>query len=140
MASKTKPQERSRIAREPKGYDFSNGVRGSVLPHGGKTRITMWIDDYVLEWFREEANRECRGYQTAINDALAAHTRKMHPTLPEIIRDIVRTELEAHHRDSDARPISVVSALRARRASPTGRAAARVAKSAGPRSVTKPKR
>ncbi|MBC5810876.1 MAG: BrnA antitoxin family protein [Candidatus Eremiobacteraeota bacterium] len=97
MASKTKLAVRSREPREPKSYDFSGGVRGAALPHNGKTRITIWIDDYILDWFREEADRECRGYQTSINDALAAHTRAKLPTLPEIIRDIVRTELEAHN-------------------------------------------
>ena len=51
-------------------YDFSKGKRGSVLPHKGKTRITIFIDTDILNWFRDESEREGQGYQTAINQAL----------------------------------------------------------------------
>jgi hypothetical protein len=53
----------------------------------------MWVDTDVLEWFREQAEREGRGYQTAMNEALAAYAREDHRPLPEIVRDIVRDEL-----------------------------------------------
>ena len=46
-------------------YDFSKGKRGSVIPQRGKTRITIFIDTEILEWFGDEAEREGRGYQTA---------------------------------------------------------------------------
>ena len=36
----------------------------------GKTRITIYLDDDVLETFRERADQAGRGYQTMINDAL----------------------------------------------------------------------
>lgn len=32
----------------------------------------MWIDTDVLNAFREAAERECKGYQTTINEALRA--------------------------------------------------------------------
>jgi uncharacterized protein (DUF4415 family) len=51
-------------------YDFSKGKRGPVILHKGKTRITIFIDTDILEWFKDEAEREGRGYQTAINQAL----------------------------------------------------------------------
>ena len=35
-----------------KEYDFSKGKRGSVIPHKNKTRITIWIDTDILEWFK----------------------------------------------------------------------------------------
>jgi len=76
-------------------YDFSHGRRGAVLPHEGKTRITMWIDSNILNWFRAQAEHEGRGYQTAINDALKAFTREDHRPLPEVVRDVVRKELRA---------------------------------------------
>ena len=36
-----------------KEYDFSKGKRGPIIPLApGKTRITIRIDDDVLEWFK----------------------------------------------------------------------------------------
>lgn len=36
-------------------YDFSTGKRGAIDPMPrGKTRITIRIDDDVLDWFRGE--------------------------------------------------------------------------------------
>lgn len=89
----------SRTTRESRGkassYDFSRGRRGVVLPHEGKTRITMWIDSETLNWFRAWAEREGRGYQTAMNDALKAFTDEDHRPLPEVVREVVRKELRA---------------------------------------------
>ena len=81
--------------RKTNSYDFRRGRRGAVLPHEGKTRITMWVDSDVLNWFRAHAEREGRGYQTAMNDALKAFTREDHRPLPEVVRDVVRKELRA---------------------------------------------
>lgn len=62
-------------------YDFSKARRASVIPHlaklqaasnPGKTRITIMLDDDVIEAFRARAEAEGRGYQTAINAALRA--------------------------------------------------------------------
>ncbi len=36
-------------------YDFSKGKRGAVIPRKGNTRITIFIDTEILEWFRDEA-------------------------------------------------------------------------------------
>ena len=33
-------------------YDFSRGRRGAVVPQRGKTRITMYVDNDVLDAFR----------------------------------------------------------------------------------------
>ena len=36
-----------------KEYDFRKGKLGAVVPVGpGKTRITIRIDDDILDWFR----------------------------------------------------------------------------------------
>jgi uncharacterized protein (DUF4415 family) len=32
-------------------YEFSKAKRGAVIPQTGKTRITIYIDDDVLETF-----------------------------------------------------------------------------------------
>ena len=51
-------------------FDFSQGKRGAVIPTTGKTRITMYLDDDVLESFRAKAIAEGKGYQAMINDVL----------------------------------------------------------------------
>jgi uncharacterized protein (DUF4415 family) len=53
-------------------YDFSKGIRGPIVkPEPGKTRITIRIDDEVLDWFREQVHAAGGGnYQTDMNDAL----------------------------------------------------------------------
>ncbi len=51
-------------------YDFSKAKRGAVIASPGKTRITIMLDNDVLDAFRTRAEAEGRGYQTAINDAL----------------------------------------------------------------------
>ncbi len=56
-----------------KEYDFSKGKRGAVVSPKGKTRITIYLDDEVLDRFRLTAERSGKGYQTLINDALRAH-------------------------------------------------------------------
>jgi uncharacterized protein (DUF4415 family) len=51
-------------------YDLSNAVRGPVLRSSGKARITIMLDNAVLQHFRLEAKLKGVGYQTAINAAL----------------------------------------------------------------------
>jgi uncharacterized protein (DUF4415 family) len=53
-------------------YDVSKAKRGAVIASPGKTRITIMLDNEVLEAFRARAEAEGRGYQTAINEALRA--------------------------------------------------------------------
>jgi BrnA antitoxin of type II toxin-antitoxin system len=53
-----------------KQYDFSTGKRGAVLPSPDKTRITIMLDDDVLEFFRDQAEVAGIGYQTMINSTL----------------------------------------------------------------------
>ena len=53
-----------------KEYEFSNGKRGSVLDSTGKTRITMYLDNDLLDAFRSRAEAAGKGYQTLINESL----------------------------------------------------------------------
>lgn len=58
-------------------YDFSKAKRAKDVPHlqklnAGKTRITIMIDNDVIEAFRKRADAEGRGYQTVMNEALRA--------------------------------------------------------------------
>jgi uncharacterized protein (DUF4415 family) len=77
-------------------YDFSQGKRGALdLVGAGKTRITIRIDDDVLEWFREQVHQAGGGnYQTLINEALRAHIQQQHEPLESTLRRVLREELE----------------------------------------------
>jgi uncharacterized protein (DUF4415 family) len=76
-----------------KEYDFRKGKRGAVIPQKGKTRITIFIDTDILEWFRNQAEREGRGYQTEINQALRNYTKRDTRPIQEIVKEVVRKEL-----------------------------------------------
>jgi uncharacterized protein (DUF4415 family) len=74
-------------------YDFSKGKRGAVLPPTpGKTRITLWLDNEIIEGFRQRAGEKGLGYQTEINRVLREVLSGEHVTL-EAIREVVRQEL-----------------------------------------------
>ena len=76
-------------------YDFSEGKRGAVVPQTGKTRITIYIDDDVLEAFRDRADASGHGYQTMINNALRAYLGKASlPIDEDILRRVIREELK----------------------------------------------
>jgi uncharacterized protein (DUF4415 family) len=77
-------------------YDFSQGKRGPVVRQGGKTRITMYLDDDVLEAFRTLSDQVGRGYQTIINQVLREHLNKANsPVDEETLRRVLREELHA---------------------------------------------
>jgi uncharacterized protein (DUF4415 family) len=80
-----------------KAYDFSKGRRGSVIPTAGKTRVTMFLDDVVIQRFKALSEKTGKGYQTLINEALNEHLGLVKtPLTPELVRKIVREELAAH--------------------------------------------
>ena len=65
-----------------------------MVPQGGETRITIYLDDHVLEAFRDRADAAGRGYQTMINEALREDLgRSGEPVDADTIRRIVREEL-----------------------------------------------
>ena len=77
-----------------KEYDFSKAKRGAVVPATGKTRITLYLDNEVLNHFRALSEKTGRGYQTLINEALSTHVGLTEqPLTPEAVRRIVREEL-----------------------------------------------
>ncbi|MCJ7815576.1 MAG: BrnA antitoxin family protein [Xanthomonadales bacterium] len=78
-----------------KEYDFSKGKRGAVLKPQGKTRITIYLDDEVIETFRSKAEEAGRGYQTLINDALRQQLSSVSkPVDSKTLRRILREELQ----------------------------------------------
>jgi len=86
-----------------KEYDFTGAKRAKDVPHlaklqaevaRGKTRITILIDDDVLEAFRTRAESEGKGYQTLINATLrAALAPERAPVTVEALRQVLREEL-----------------------------------------------
>lgn len=83
-----------------KEYDFSKGRRGPILPLAkGKTRITIRLDDDVLDWFRQQVSRAGGGnYQSLINTALREHIRRTDEPLETKLRRVVREELRRKSR------------------------------------------
>jgi uncharacterized protein (DUF4415 family) len=74
-------------------YDFSKAQRGPVVPPTpGKTRITIRLDNDVIEHFQEMVDRAGGGnYQTPINDALREYIRGSR--LEKVVRRAVREAL-----------------------------------------------
>jgi len=78
-----------------KEHDFSNARRGAVLPiPKGKTRITIRLDDDILDWFRARVHEAGGGnYQTLINQALRRMVEGPGEPLEAVVRRVVRQEL-----------------------------------------------
>ncbi len=78
-----------------KEYDFSKGRRGAVLKApAGKTRVTIRLDDEVLDWFRQQVDDAGGGnYQTLINEALRSFMRRKQESLETTLRRVIRDEL-----------------------------------------------
>jgi len=76
-------------------YDFSRAKRGPIAPPTrGKTRITIRIDDDVLDWFRASVHKQGGGnYQTLMNSALREHMARNEDLLAETLRRVIREEV-----------------------------------------------
>lgn len=75
-------------------YDFSQGKRGVLMPSKGKTRITIYLDDAILEAFRARAEEEGTGYQTLINEALKTYLDEAERPITEpVLRRVLQEEL-----------------------------------------------
>ena len=88
------------VAERYRDIDFSRARRGAVVkPEPGKTKISIRLDNTVLEYFRSLVNKAGGGnYQTLINDALLEHVHRR-STL-DVVRQVVREELAPY----DVRP------------------------------------
>lgn len=80
-----------------KEYDFSKAKRGAVTSPVGKTRITIYLDDEIIQQFKLRSEKSGKGYQTLINEALKSYLSSSEVVLtPELVRKIVREELASH--------------------------------------------
>ncbi len=65
-----------------------------VSVRGGKTRITIRIDDEILAWFRDQVERAGGGnYQTLLNEVLRQHVQRAQEPLEKTLRRVIREEL-----------------------------------------------
>jgi uncharacterized protein (DUF4415 family) len=81
--------------------DFSDAKPVSEIPalaqlqaeHGGKSRITMRVDNDTLAIFKARAEMSGGNYQTLMNEALRQFAQGL--TLADVVRETIRKEL--HH-------------------------------------------
>ncbi|MBX3054846.1 MAG: BrnA antitoxin family protein [Anaerolineae bacterium] len=75
-------------------YDFSSGKRGAIFSSKGKTRITIYLDDAILEEFRSRAEDAGTGHQTLINDALKEYLGQTSekPVTESVLRRVLQEE------------------------------------------------
>jgi uncharacterized protein (DUF4415 family) len=84
-----------KTAAEPyRNIDFTNAKRGPVAPsEPGKTKISIRLDNRVLEYFRSIVEQAGGGnYQTLINDALIEYIQQQ--SMLDVVRQAVREELQ----------------------------------------------
>ncbi len=80
-------------------YDFSQAERATEVEHlnrlrSSKTRITIMLDNDVLDAFRDLAEKRGLGYQTLINQVLREQLGQR-PVDEETLRRVLREELSA---------------------------------------------
>jgi hypothetical protein len=87
-------------------FEFrGGGTRGALDPlPPGKTRITIRIDEDVLEWFRDQIDKAGGGnYQTLMNAVLREYMHREREPLELVLRRVVREELAAYNVDTGDR-------------------------------------
>lgn len=90
-----------------KYYDFSKGKRGALVPiPPGKTRITIRLDNDIIEWFRNQVEQRGGGsYQTMINNALRDHIKRGGESLEMFLRRIIKEELKENDARAGSHPL-----------------------------------
>ncbi len=82
-------------------YNLSKAKRAKDIPHlkklqaesKGKSRITIMLDNDILDSFRQQARAEGLGYQILINRALRAHIGE-HLWDERVLRRIIHEEVQ----------------------------------------------
>src|SRR5215475_7794841 len=91
-------------AEKYRDIDFSKGRRGPVVkPQPGKTKISIRLDNAVIDFFRSLVSEAGGGnYQTLMNDALLDHIHRR--TTLDAVRQVVREELAPYRGARGSRP------------------------------------
>jgi hypothetical protein len=88
------------------------------MPQKGKTRISIFIDNAVLNAFRARAEKAGTGYQTMMNEALREYLSEAEPPVTEtMLRQVLRQEIPEYFRGTPRRA-GKVPAGTARRKTP----------------------
>ena len=87
---------RVRLYTVKKDYEFSGAKRGAILSVAkGKTRVTIRLDQDVVEWFREQVDAAGGGtYQSLMNQALREFIKRSKEPLESTLRRVIREELQ----------------------------------------------
>lgn len=91
-----------KVAAEPyRDFDFSRAKQGPVVkPEHGKTKISIRLDNSILDYFRKVVDASGGGsYQTLINDALLAYIQQQ--SMLDAVRQVVREELSPSKQGQD---------------------------------------
>jgi uncharacterized protein (DUF4415 family) len=80
--------------REERGYDLSKASQGALVRvPKNKTRITIRIDQDILDWFWKKVDDAGGGnYQTLMNDALRQYVESEREPLETTLRRVIREE------------------------------------------------
>jgi hypothetical protein len=96
-------------------YTYNRCVKKKAAP--GKTRITIRLDDDLLQWFRAQVRPSGGSYQTLINLSLRDHIAR--EPLEATLRRVVREELahaagrsSPHSYDYEQAPAALVADAR----------------------------
>jgi len=94
------------VAEKYRDIDFSRAKRGAIVrPEPGKTKISIRLDNAVIEFFRAAVDRAGGGnYQTLINDALLEHIHR--GSTLDAVRQVVREELAPYGNPRGSKPRS----------------------------------
>ena len=79
-----------------KEYDFSKAKRGAIDPTpAGKTKVTLRLDDEILQWFRNQVHNAGGGnYEVLINNVLQIYIAQQQEPLETVLRRVVREKLQ----------------------------------------------
>ena len=85
-----------------KEYDFSKGKRGPIVPPmPNKTRITIRLDNDIINYFKSKVHRAGGGnYQSMINEALQKYIEQEKESIEDVLRRVIREELHQENRPS----------------------------------------
>ncbi len=84
-------------------YDFTRGERKAILSSKGKTRISIFIDNAVLDGFRARGEAAGIGYQTMINEALKQYLAESQRPVTEARLRAILTEVLPSSREGLSR-------------------------------------
>ena len=84
-------------SNRPGATTTADSPRAAKLAPRGKTRLTMYLDMAVVEYFRSRSGG--RGYQTMINEALKQAIEQ--ESLEDVLRRVIREEARPYQPEKD---------------------------------------